>query len=216
MLSISARGSAASATSYYAHLAADAKSDAQPDDYYAREGAGLWLGAGAAALDLSGKVSAITFQRVLEGKAPDGKDLVQGAGEKHRAGWDLTFSAPKSVSVVWGASTDTDLRAAIYIAHDRAVKAALDQLQHDAEAIVARRGKGGLVQEKADMVVATFQHGASRELDPQLHTHAFVANLAQRADGSWGGIESKAMYQWKMAAGAIYRASMVKHCPSRA
>lgn len=211
MLSISARGSAASATSYYAHLAADAQPhDAQPDDYYAREGAGQWLGAGAAALGLSGKVNANQFQRVLEGRTPDGRDLVQAAGEKHRAGWDLTFSAPKSVSVVWGASTDADLRAAISAAHDRAVKAALDQLQHDAEAIVARRGKGGMIQERADMVVATFQHGTSRELDPQLHTHAFVANLAQRSDGTWGGIEPKAMYQWKMAAGAIYRAELAQ------
>ncbi len=211
MLSISARGSAASATSYYAHLAADAKPDAQPDDYYARESAGEWLGAGADSLGLTGKVSAAQFQRVLEGRTPaDGKDLVQGAGEKHRAGWDLTFSAPKSVSVAWGASTDADLRASISAAHDRAVKAALDQLQHDAEAIVARRGKGGLVQEKADMVVALFQHGTSRELDPQLHTHAFVANLAQRSDGTWGGIESKAIFQWKMAAGAIYRAELAQ------
>jgi conjugative relaxase-like TrwC/TraI family protein len=211
MLSISARGSATSATSYYAHLIADVQPhDAQPDDYYARDGAGQWLGAGATALSLNGKVNANQFQQVLEGRTPDGRDLVQAAGEKHRAGWDLTFSAPKSVSVVWGASTDTDLRAAISGAHGRAVKAALDQLQHDAEAIVARRGKGGLVQEKADMVVATFQHGTSRELDPQLHTHAFVANLAQRSDGTWGGIEPKAMYQWKMAAGAIYRAELAQ------
>jgi Ti-type conjugative transfer relaxase TraA len=209
MLSISARGSAASATRYYAHLAADAQPDAQPDDYYAREGAGQWLGAGADALGLTDKVSASQFQRVLEGRTPaDGKDLVQGAGEKHRAGWDLTFSAPKSVSVIWGTSADTELRSAISVAHDHAVKAALNQLQHDAEAIVARRGKGGLVQEKADMVVATFQHGTSRELDPQLHTHAFVANLAQRSDGTWGAIEPRAMYQWKMTAGAVYRAEL--------
>lgn len=204
MQSISARGSAAEAIDYYTHLT----SDNAPEDYYSREGIGQWIGAAAEALGLPGTVSAEQFRLVLEGRAPDGQGLVQGAGESHRAGWDCTFSAPKSVSAVW-AVADDDQRALIQAAHDRAVAKAVEQIQaHCVQARVGSTSKGTLRRESATAVVATFSHGTSRELDPALHTHAFVANLAMRADGSWGSIESREIYRWKMATGAAYRAEM--------
>jgi len=205
VLSVSARGSAAEAADYYAHLAAD--HDGRPEDYYAREGAGQWAGA-AAALNLIGAVDPKSFQRVLEGRALDGQDLVQGAGNCHRAGWDCTFSAPKSVSAVW-AIADHDQRALIQAAHDQAVAKAVEQIQAlCVQARVGSSAKGTLRRESATAVVATFCHGTSRALDPALHSHAFIANLAQREDGSWGGIESREIYRWKMALGAAYRAEM--------
>lgn len=206
MLSISARGGAASAAQYYDHLA-DEHRRGGPEDYYtnSHDQPGQWHGAGAKALGLHGAVSREDFGHALRGRSPDGRDLVQGAGDQHRAGWDLTFSAPKSVSLAW-AMGDEGQRQAIQQAHNLAVKAALDHVQE--HCLVARRGKGGTEREPASMVAAVFQHGTSREQDPQLHSHAFVHNLAQRADGSWGAIESHDLYSWKMASGAIYRAEL--------
>ncbi|MQM39307.1 ATP-dependent RecD-like DNA helicase [wastewater metagenome] len=201
MLSISARGAADEAMAYYVHLAADDG----PEDYYASEGAGVWHGAGAAALGLTGDVAAEDFRAAAEGRSGDGEALVQGAGAAHRAGWDLTFSAPKSVSAVWAVAED-DERAAIAAAHDRAVSRALAHIE--AEFSVARRGRGGHERERAGLVIATYQHGTSRALDPQLHTHSFVMNLARRADGSWGGIDPREIYRHKLALGAIYRAEL--------
>ncbi|WP_018716645.1 MobF family relaxase [Arhodomonas aquaeolei] len=201
MLSISARGSATEAMGYYVHLAAGDG----PEDYYAAEAAGVWQGAGAAALGLAGPVTGEAFRSAAEGCAPDGAALVQGTGEAHRAGWDLTFSAPKSVSAIWAVADPTE-RTAIADAHDQAVQQALAYIESGFP--LARRGRGGLERERAGLVIATYQHGTSRALDPQLHTHAFLHNLAQRADGTWGGLEVRDLYRWKHALGAIYRAAL--------
>lgn len=208
MLSISARGSAVSAESYYDHLSSEhGKTGRQPEDYYTspKDQPGQWFGAGAEALGLSGAVTREAFGHALRGRGPDGRDLVQGAGDAHRAGWDLTFSTPKSVSMLWALGNEQQ-RAAIQTAHDRAVRAALEHVQE--HCLVARRGKGGTEREPASMVASIFAHGTSREQDPQIHSHAMIMNLAQRADGTWGGIESRDLYSWKMASGAVYRAEL--------
>jgi Ti-type conjugative transfer relaxase TraA len=89
------------------------------------------------------------------------------------------------------------------------VIAALTVLER--EALVARRGKAGKVHERAaGLLAATFTHHLSRNLDPQLHTHCLIANCAPRIDGTYGAIESKAIYQWKMSLGAIYRAELAE------
>lgn len=99
MMSISGR-SAAGAISYYLHLKED-KTNVK-DDYYTREGEGLWMGKACEKLGLSGKVSAHDFTNLCNGFSPNGKALAKNAGAAdHRAGWDLTFSAPKSISVDW-------------------------------------------------------------------------------------------------------------------
>ncbi|WP_315718274.1 MULTISPECIES: MobF family relaxase [unclassified Bradyrhizobium] len=201
--SISARGNAASASHYYGHL--------QRDDYYGRDGdpPGRWAGRGAERLSLDGPVTRTEFDAALRGIDPKtGERLVQlgGRGREHAAGWDMTFSAPKSVSVLWALS-DAPERQIIAQAHRSAVLSATAQLE--ATAGWARRGRAGATREQtAGLLMAQFDHHTSRESDPQLHTHTFVFNLAPRRDGSWGAIVSRELYKAQKQAGATYRQAL--------
>lgn len=201
MLSVTSR-TAGAANSYYIHLQKDGEAK---EDYYAKEGVGQWHGTGAEKFGLSGEVGAGDFAKLSAGFDPTtGEKLVQNAGEADRvAGFDLTFSAPKSVSIAW-AVADEKTSAAIEAAHDKAVKSALDLIQE--KAAFSRTGKGGEEQVKANLATAVFRHGTSRELDPQIHSHAFVMNVAQREDGSTGTVDARHFYEWQKAAGATYRA----------
>jgi len=201
--SISARGSAATALRYYDHL--------QRDDYYNREGEppGRWAGRGAERLSLAGPVTHAEFDAARQGVDPKtGERLAQvgGRGREHSAGWDVTFSAPKSVSVLWALSEGHD-RQQIEQAHRSAVLASTAGLE--ATAGWARRGRGGATRERtAGLLMAQFDHHTSRESDPQLHTHAFIFNLAPRRDGSWGAIVSRELYKAQKEAGATYRRAL--------
>lgn len=162
-------------------------------------------------------VNAEVFRNVHAGFSPDGNQLGQdnqSLKTTRVGGYDLTFSAPKSVSVLW-AVADNDIRATIEEAQGHAARAALDLLSKHAG--YARRGKGGVTLEKVKMFGATFQHGEARPVvrddgsvasDPQLHTHSVVFNLAERNDGTWGALDGRHFYKWKMTAGAIYRAHL--------
>jgi conjugative relaxase-like TrwC/TraI family protein len=171
--SISARGGAQAALSYYAHLGRD--------DYYLQEDGppGRWEGEGAARLSLSGPVRKSEFEAALKGIDPKTGERLAALGgrlQNHAAGWDMTFSAPKSVSVLWALSEARD-RTPIESAHSSAVAAATRYLERTAA--WARRGKGGAVREPtAGLLMATFDHHTSRELDPQLHSHAFIFTSA--------------------------------------
>ncbi|MBY0514115.1 MAG: relaxase domain-containing protein, partial [Gemmataceae bacterium] len=179
------------------------------EDYYTSGGEppGRWHGRGCAALGVVGEVHGPKLSLLLRGFSADGSAaLVQNAGSPARQpGWDVTFSAPKTVSVLWGLA-DADTRRAVQEAHDRAVAAALDYLED--EAGVTRRGACGAGRERAGLAVAVFQHGTSRSQDPQLHSHCLILNLGVREDGSTGTIESRPLYRHKMAAGAVYRAAL--------
>ena len=183
---------------YYSSLA--------EEDYYQAGGEppGQWLS--SAGLELDGQVQNKDYQRIFSGFDPrSGEKLVQNAGfVKRRPGWDFCFSAPKSVSVVWS-QADQDTQKAIQQAQQKAVKAALQHLEKQA---VARRGKGGAEREQAKLIAASYEHSTSRAQDPQLHTHMLVANVCQRPDGTFGSLETRKMYEHKMAAGAIYRAEL--------
>ncbi len=198
--SISARGGVQAALGYYGHLG--------QDDYYLRghEPPGRWAGEGAARLSLEGPVIRSEFEAVLKGIDPKtGERLtaIGGKNQNHAAGWDVTFSAPKSVSVLWALS-DADKRPAIEQAQRVAVATATKHLEHTAA--FARRGKGGAIREPtAGLTLAKFDHHTSRDLDPQLHTHVFVFNVAPRKDGTWGAIVSRELYKAQKNAGAIYR-----------
>jgi conjugative relaxase-like TrwC/TraI family protein len=189
------------------HMRTDAQNSKDgKEDYYSREGAGHWSGDGAKALNLSGEVTPEAFAAVVTGFSPTGESLAQNAGDPdRRAGWDCTFSAPKSVSAAW-AVADEKLRAQIEAAHQKAVDSALKVLQD--HAAYGRVGGQGMNQVKASLVVAQFQHGTSREQEPQLHTHSFVMNAVQRPDGSWGTIEAQHLYEWQKAAGLTYQAAL--------
>src|SRR5215472_12769318 len=162
--SISARGNAEAALEYYEHL--------RRDDYYTRGGEppGRWAGQGAERLSLRSPVTHAEFDAALAGRDPKtGDRLVQpgGRGREHSAGWDMTFSAPKSVSVLWALSDEHD-RQAIEQAHRTAVLAATARLERTAG--WARRGRAGSVREQtAGVLMAQFDHHTSRESDPQLH-----------------------------------------------
>jgi conjugative relaxase-like TrwC/TraI family protein len=154
-------------------------------------------------------VRADEFIELASGYSPLGE--VQNAGtHKHRAGWDLTFSAPKSVSVLWGTAAQSN-RLKLEQAHDRAVESAFRFMEQ--HAAFTRRGSGSVFsdyqrKEQVGLVAAVYRHGSSRELDPQLHSHCFVFNVAPRGDGSVGTLDSRHLYEWKMAGGAVYRAEL--------
>lgn len=199
MLSVKSLGAADSGiASYYEHLGAD--------DYYTEGGEppGEWHGRMSGALGLSGNVRPGQLQRLFEGNDPEtGEALASNSGQGHKAGWDCTFSAPKSVSVVWGLA-EPELQKQIADAHDAAVRAGLDYLEN--KAFSSRDRDGG--QPLQGIIAATFQHSTSREQDPQLHTHCAIANLGLRDDGTVCALDFDS--RWKMAAGAVYRAELAK------
>ncbi|MCP5476861.1 MAG: relaxase domain-containing protein [Rhodanobacteraceae bacterium] len=198
MLTIGSHNGAGGAAEYFEdHL--------QTGDYYTASPGRWYAGAAASELGLHPQVDAQAFRAVAEGRSPDGTALVQRAGPEHRAGWDLCFSSPKSVSVLWS-QLGASQQAAITCAHERAVTAALGLLERNA--LRARVGKGGAAQVPARMLAALFAHDSSRALDPQLHTHAFVCNCGLRADGRWGALESRNLFTWQTAAGTAYRAQL--------
>ncbi len=188
-------GGARTASSYYENSA----------DYYVEgtpqeEHVGEWIGKGAELLKLSGAPSREELQSAFSGTI-SGRE-VQRAGDKNRQmGFDLTFSAPKSVSLAWASATP-ELRAAIEKAHTESVKEAFAYLE---SRITTRRGKDGLIRERAFLPACIFTHHTSRAGDPQLHTHVVVPNFCVRADGSVGTIEGKFFFQGKMTAGALYQ-----------
>ncbi len=199
MLSVKSLGAADSGIAqYYEHLGAD--------DYYTEGGEppGEWHGRMSGAIGLNGYVRPGQLQRLFEGYDPEtGEALASNSGQGHKAGWDCTFSAPKSVSVAWGLA-DEDLQQSIADAHDAAVRAGLDYLEN--KAFSSRDRDGG--QPLQGIIAATFQHGTSREQDPQLHTHCAIANLGLREDGTVCALDFDS--RWKMAAGAVYRAELAK------
>lgn len=199
MLSI--KGLSQDSANYYIQMARG--------DYYHKGGEppGHWYGEGAAKLGLTGIVEPDPYYRIFFGKQPDGAgNLIEtDGGREHHPGWDLTFSAPKSVSVIWS-QADDELRQTIQDCQERAAQRALDYLQD--KAAVSRRGKGGVERVKADLVVANFEHGTSRANDPELHTHSLVFNVAVLEDGTIGALAGQQFYRHKMAAGAVYRTEL--------
>tara|TARA_R110001583_G_C5669027_1_gene410514 strand:+ start:3262 stop:5796 length:2535 start_codon:yes stop_codon:yes gene_type:complete len=189
----------------------DYYSDLAKDDYYLSGGEpkGMWAGLGARCLGLTDKVDTKDYRHVFRGYAPGGTPLCENHGDKHRAGWDLTFSAPKSVSLVW-ALLDEKERQQIQAGQLKAVKQGLHFIEK--HAAITRRGHGGQQQESVvGLVGALFEHSTSRAQDPQLHTHCLIANIAPRHDGTWGTLESRHLFLWQKAAGAVYRATLANH-----
>ena len=201
--SISGRKSIGAAVAYFKHMAKDEYYTAEDE----AEAEGEWEGRGAERLALEGPVSKADFEAALNGLDPrTGAPLAQINNKTHAPGWDMTYSAPKSVSVMWALSSPAD-RAKIEAAHKNAVSAATRHLE-DAHAFT-RRGKGGTIREPvAGLTIARFHHHTSRDLDPQLHTHAFIFNTAPRRDGSWGTIISRDLYKAQKESGTIYRAHL--------
>ena len=205
MLSIAKMG--AGQELYYTALAAE--------NYYLAGGEplGQWWGRGADKLGLRGKVEDEELGATLRGFGRDGIGLVQNAGrDNRRPGWDLTFSCPKSVSVLWS-QAEPEIRQEIQAAHKIACMAALSYLESVAG--YSRTGKGGYEQRSAGLAVAMFEHGTSRALDPDFHTHCLVANLGVSDDGRTRTIDSRHLFRHKMAAGALYRVELASELERR-
>jgi conjugative relaxase-like TrwC/TraI family protein len=178
------------------------------EDYYVQgtEAPGYWLGAGADRLDAIGVVDRQSLTRALEGQDPaTGRELV--APHMRRVpGFDVTFSAPKSVSVLFGLG-DERLRRIIRSEHDSAVAEAFGYLER--VAANGRRGAGGAISiQGVGFVAAAFRHRTSRAGDPQLHTHVLIANLVEGADGRWSALDGRAIYQHAKTAGYLYEARL--------
>ncbi|EFH6680714.1 conjugative transfer relaxase/helicase TraI [Escherichia coli] len=181
------------------------------DNYYASGSLdSRWMGEGAEKLGLKGEVASTDMDAVRQGKLPDGSDLsrmVNGVN-KHRSGYDLTFSAPKSVSVM--ALVGEDRR--FIEAHNRAVAVVMQEVEKLVSARITEEGKTETVL-TGNMVAALYNHDTSRDLDPQLHTHALVFN-ATFAGEKWRSLASDTrmktgfsenLYATKIALGNLYR-----------
>ncbi len=181
------------------------------EDYYlgAGEAPGVWLGSACPGLGLSGTVDGRDLTAVLGGRHPaTDEGLVSGkaAAAGRVPGFDLTFSAPKSVSLLF-ALGDEAVALATREAHDRAVVQALGFLE--AEAARVRRGHDGLVVEpSAGLVGAGFRHRSSRAGDPQLHTHVLVANVGRGEDGRWSALDARALFTHGKTASLLYQAAL--------
>ncbi|MGI8803928.1 MAG: MobF family relaxase [Solirubrobacteraceae bacterium] len=180
------------------------------DDYYSGRGEapGVWIGAGAGGLGLEGQVAVGQFDALLEGSDPraPGERLRASNRQLEVAALDLTFSAPKSVSVLFAVGP-AEVSAALVECHEEAVQAALGFI--DEEAVFVRRGKGGARFEHAGgLIAAAYRHRMSRAMDPQLHTHVVAANLAQGGDGRYTALHHPSLYRAARTAGFLYQAHL--------
>ena len=184
---------------------------------------GEWQGQLAGRWGLTGEVQEQQFSRLSEGRHPStGEQLVRhqtareyenGRGDmvrsmEHRAGWDATFSAPKSVSLTALVGGDDRVRDA----HRESVRTALDEME---KYVQARIGGNASAQTTGAWVVAKFEHDSSRPVDgyaaPQLHTHAVVFNLTETADGSTRALQPQELYKTQQYATAVYRSELAAH-----
>jgi conjugative relaxase-like TrwC/TraI family protein len=179
---------------------------------------GVWLGRGAEALGLSGQLGADgadVLRQLLDGRFR-GEQLARPVyrhtedGRKvdvRRCGFDLTFSAPKSVSVLW-ALAEPDVAEQISQAHQRAAEDALGMLEQvAARAARGHQGDGQRAPRIATsgMIAAGFGHTTSRAADPQLHTHLVLVNLAQGVDGRWSALDSRTLHRQATTASHLYQ-----------
>ena len=197
MLSIYTLKSAGKAASYY-----------QQDNYYAKEGEppqGIWFGNGAQLLNLAGNAKLPEFVAKLEGKLSSDIKM-ETTTKNHRPGYDLTFSAPKSVSILAIVGKDEQ----VLNAHRIAVDEALNYLEQNYAATrVKTKGKVA-IQKTDNLLITKFEHTDSRALDPNLHTHCIVINATYRADQKWRTLYFDQVYDNKMLLGVIYRGKLAQ------
>ena len=174
----------------------------------AGEARGAWSGNGAASLGLRGPVEAGAFAELLGGCDPASATVLRSRrGDRSVAGYDLTFCAPKSVSLLH-LLAPREIAAGVGAAHGAAVAEALGYLER--VAIGVRRVRGGQVTLLASTGAAAgeFVHRTSRALDPHLHTHLVVANVAQGVDGMWSAVDSRRVHAHLRAGQGIYHARL--------
>jgi conjugative relaxase-like TrwC/TraI family protein len=217
LLTISKPLSAGQAQAYHKEEFANAR-----DNYYSEGDRvhGEWHGKLAEPWGLKGEVGEVQFARLADGQHPlTGVQLVQHRaameyvnerGEEvktmeHRAGWDATFSAPKSVSLTALVGGDERVRAA----HRESVNAALDELERYVQ---ARIGGNHPAETTGKWIAAKFEHDSSRPVDgyaaPQLHTHVVFFNMTERGNGEMRALQPRELYRSQQYATAIYRSEL--------
>jgi conjugative relaxase-like TrwC/TraI family protein len=204
MLSVGKLAAGPQAGRYYEEAVAQGR-----EDYYAGEGEapGRWAGAGAGSLGVGATVADGEVGRLLAGEDPaSGALLGRSIAEGGVAGFDLTFKAPKSVSILFGIG-EPGLADALRSCHEAAVSDALAYLER--EACRARRGHDGVIQVQGEgFVAAAFEHRTSRAGDPLLHTHVVVANRTCGPDGRWTALDARPLFRHAKTAGFVYQARL--------
>lgn len=220
--------SSAEAAQYYSSV------EMQKEDYYTdkEEAPGHWS-ASASALGLSGEVTEEDLLATFNGQHAETEERLIGRGNSSQRspGWDVTFSAPKSVSALWAsaaASGDKQLQDQITNIIDRAAETAMDRVikvsfKGSVRRVERDKQTGKKVERYEDPRVvpyAKFHHRTSRMQQPNLHVHVIIPNMAQRQDGSWGALkvspyrsadgksQGGAVFKDKMLTGAIFRAEL--------
>ena len=184
------------------------------EEYYLGigEAPGVWAGRWANELGLVGVVEADQLRALVEGRHPSsGDDLVKGLRGRSVRAFDVTFSAPKSVSMLWALGSPKAADA-VMRAHVEAVDVAVRF--SESRAAVARQQVDGVRRRVGTngFVVAGFVHRTSREGDPQLHSHCLVPNLVRRAsDGRVVALDGYPLHVWARAAGSVYQAELQRH-----
>jgi conjugative relaxase-like TrwC/TraI family protein len=217
MLTISKPLSAGQAQSYH-----QKEFTAKEQNYWSQRGeiAGEWQGRLAERFGLSGAVTAEDFARISQGQHPQtGEQLVRQRTSyeyadadgktvktmEHRAGWDATFSAPKSVSLTALVGCDDRVREA----HRESVQTALEHLEHYT---MARIGGNHPAETTAKFVAAKFEHDTARPVDgyaaPQLHTHAVIFNITERENGQYRALQPQSLFASQQFATAIYQSEL--------
>src|SRR5216684_518819 len=222
MLTISKPLSAGQAQSYHSEEFGNAR-----ENYYteAEQIRGEWHGRLAEQWGLRGEVRAEHFQRLSEGQHPiTGEQLIrhQAAREymnrrgeqvspvEHRAGWDATFSAPKSVSLTALVGGDERVRDA----HRLAVNVALNELERYTQ---ARIGGNRPAETTGEFIAAKFEHDTARPVDgyaaPQLHTHAVIFNVTERENGQTRALQERGYFDSQQFATAVYQSELTYRLP---
>jgi conjugative relaxase-like TrwC/TraI family protein len=186
------------------------------DDYYmgSGEAPGVWQGDLADELGLAGVVEGDQLRALLLGRDPTtDTELLPARRPRTVTAFDVTFSAPKSVSLVW-AFGSPEVASVASIAHVEAVAVALEFLERRAGA--TRQVVDGERQRiSTGLAAATFVHRTSREGDPQLHSHCVVANLGRRPDGTFAALDATPLYEWGRAAGSVYQEELRRRLTER-
>ena len=199
------------AVAYYDALVTDqgaARRSSRVEDYYLStdERPGVWWGQAAAELGLVGESGREDFRALMAGVDPrSGEPLGRRLRPDGVRGFDLTFSAPKSVSVL-SAVCGGEVERAVLDAHDAAVVAVLRVVE---ERATTRAGTNGVWRvDVAGLAVLLVRHRTSRALDPQLHTHAVLAGKVRGVDGRWRALEASMLFRDQRALGALYQAAL--------
>ena len=217
MITLSKPISAGQAQAYHKEEFANAKENYYTEGERVR---GEWQGQLAQRWGLTGEVNEQQFARLSEGQHPEtgeqlvrhqtAREYVNAQGERvrsmeHRAGWDATFSAPKSVSLTALVGGDDRVKEA----HRESVRVALDEME---KYVQARIGGNVPAQTTGAWAVAKFEHDSSRPVDgyaaPQLHTHAVVFNVTETADGNTRALQPQELYKTQQYATAVYRSEL--------